>query len=400
MPEDGWVEVSGYAEAAEVLRSPNVIMAGGPSDPYFRTGGLTRIDGAVHNQRRRTTSSLLKMDRHARFRESVLRPAVARSIGELRAVAEPGGPGADLVTFGFRVFTELTAAVIGLETMGRLDDLVDINRRLHGAGDSNLEALHGTPPQALLDEAIAATERLRRDHYEPSLAAHQAILAEVEAGTRSGDSLPHDLLMLIATRADGHWEDPDVAFREASSFFRAGINTSTQALAFVADELWRWLDAHPEDVPRAADPELLVGVVEESLRLHPVAPELLRLARERLVLSTGRIIEAGGAIAVQVAAANRDPAVFGPDAEAFDPHRSFAKGVYPYGLAFSTGPHMCFGLPLVMGRQGSDGTLVHTLGELLRAGMHRDPERPPEKRVGTHKDVFLTYPILMGAMPG
>lgn len=56
---------------------------------------------------------------------------------------------------------------------------------------------------------------------------------------------------------------------------------------------------------------------------------------------------------------------------------------------------MCFGFPLVIGQEGADGSLVHTLRALLDAGLQPDPGRPPRKRSHTHKDTYLSYPILL-----
>ena len=412
-PTGSWLHLTSYADAAEVLRSPHVVIAGGPTDAHFRAGTLTRLDGAAHQQGRRVASRLLKRDGHAWFRQTALFPAVTRHIAGLvageaaggEAGRDPGGAAGhgDLVTFGFRVFSALTAAVIGFDTArdaAGLDDLVAINREMHAAGDSNLEALHGPPAQPMLAASIAANARLRRDHFEPALASRRRWLTEVAAGTRPEASLPHDLLTLIAGEVDPRWSDADIAFREASTAFRAGINTSTQQLVFSFDELTRWLAANPADGPRLGDNAFLLEVIQESLRLHPVATELLRVATQELTLTSGVQVPAGGQLLINVALANRDPKAFGADSDAFNPRRRASETAYPYGLAFSTGPHMCFGLPLVMGREGIDGTLVHTIRELLSAGVRQDPTRPTEKRVGTHKDVWLRYPVLAAGAPG
>ena len=47
--------------------------------------------------------------------------------------------------------------------------------------------------------------------------------------------------------------------------------------------------------------------------------------------------------------ANRDPAVFGPDAERFDPHREIPDDVPRWGLTFGTGFHACLGMELAGG---------------------------------------------------
>jgi hypothetical protein len=55
---------------------------------------------------------------------------------------------------------------------------------------------------------------------------------------------------------------------------------------------------------------------------------------------------------------------------------------------------MCMGLPIVLGAQGIDGTQVHVLRALYRAGMRRDPARPA-LRMPANKERYDSYPILL-----
>lgn len=85
------------------------------------------------------------------------------------------------------------------------------------------------------------------------------------------------------------------------------------------------------------DPGLVTPAVDELLRwLSPVQG----LARTTTVPVTvaGTAIPAGAKVLLLYAAANRDPAEFGPSAGALDVGRRF-----PRMLAFSTGPHHCLG---------------------------------------------------------
>jgi hypothetical protein len=70
--------------------------------------------------------------------------------------------------------------------------------------------------------------------------------------------------------------------------------------------------------------------------------------------------------------------VFGEDVADFNPYREVEQGTHRYGLAFGAGPHMCFGLPLVMGSEGTDGSLVHLLKTVLAAGAEPDPDGPEQ----------------------
>jgi hypothetical protein len=125
------------------------------------------------------------------------------------------------------------------------------------------------------------------------------------------------------------------------------------------------------------DPAFVYRMVAESLRLHPVVPYLFRVAGEAATLPSGTQVQAGEVLCIDVRPANRDRAVFGDDADTFDPNRSLPKGVYAFGLAFGTGRHMCFGLPIIIGTDGTDGSHTQMVRALFAAGIDRDRAQPP-----------------------
>ena len=98
---------------------------------------------------------------------------------------------------------------------------------------------------------------------------------------------------------------------------------------------------HPDVLERLRrEPELSVRLVEELLRYEPpvqIVPN--RTAMADLELPDGTIPK-GSAIALMLAAGNRDPARF-PDPERFDPDREDVEH-----LGFGSGIHSCFGAPL------------------------------------------------------
>ena len=89
-----------------------------------------------------------------------------------------------------------------------------------------------------------------------------------------------------------------------------------------------------------ADPSLVAGAVEESLRLEPAAAVVDRYATRDTELA-GAPIRARELVVVSIAGANRDPSVF-PDPDRFDIRRENAK----LHAAFAHGPHVCIGMHL------------------------------------------------------
>ncbi|KOG25194.1 MULTISPECIES: cytochrome P450 family protein [Streptomyces] len=103
----------------------------------------------------------------------------------------------------------------------------------------------------------------------------------------------------------------------------------------------RNLLTHPEQLAALrADPDLLDGAIEESLRYDgPVETGTFRFTREDVTLG-GREIPAGQSVLVGIGALDRDPARFS-DPDRFDIRRD-TRG----HLAFGHGIHYCLGAPL------------------------------------------------------
>jgi cytochrome P450 len=120
----------------------------------------------------------------------------------------------------------------------------------------------------------------------------------------------------------------------------------------------------------------------------------LRLATDDVELRSGRTIRAGQTVGIMVIDANRDAAVFGADSDQFNPWREVPKGVYPYGVAFGTGRHMCFGLPMVLGSNGADGSHGQILRLFFEAGVAPHPSALPTKNPESRLDVWGSYPVV------
>lgn len=398
----GWVEITDYREALEVFRSPKVgANRSSAADERFRAGTAIRIDGVEHRDRRRAMNHLLKRNGHAWFRERALHPAVARNLEALlRDRGADGTVRADLVPFGFRLHVQMAATlagVDGVDSEAAADELLAISTAVGtAAAQTNVEALYVDvrPEDSVLDAGDAAKAKYEERFFRPSLERRQRLLADVEDGRLAEDDLPKDLMTLIAARVDPRWSDDGLAIRETLLVMRATVGSSTQAMVRVIDEVWRWLDEHPEDRPLLADDEFLMGAVNDALRLYPSQPGFARYALEDLTLSSGREIKQGEHLVIRAGIAARDASVFGPDADRFNPRRPTAPGTYAFGLSFASGPHMCFGLPLVMGAEGIDGSLFYILKRLFAAGMQPDRERQAARVPGIAAFRFASYPVL------
>ncbi len=385
-----------------MYRSPKVgANRSSPADERFRAGTAIRIDGAEHRDRRRAMNNLLKRNGHAWFRERALHPAVNRNLEALlRDRDATGTVRADLVPFGFRLHVQMAATlagVDGVDSEAGADELLRISSAVGtAAAQTNVEALYVDvrPEDSVLAAGDAARARYEERFFRPSLQRRRRLLEDVEAGRLAEQDLPKDLMTLIAGRVDPRWSDEGLAIRETLLVMRATVGSSTQAMLRVIDEVWRWLEQHPDDRPLLADDAFLMGAINDALRLYPSQPGFARYALDDLTLSSGRRIKKGEHIVIRAGIAARDASVFGPDSDRFNPRRPTAPGTYAFGLSFASGPHMCFGLPLVMGADGIDGSLFYILKRLYAAGLQPDPDREPSRVKGIAAFRFASYPVI------
>ena len=167
----------------------------------------------------------------------------------------------------------------------------------------------------------------------PSAAGDAAFghLAEAIAGAFGGSSLVAD----AAGDAGGLSRDEVVS--NAAVLMFGGIETTE---GMIANALLHLLQ-HPEALAAVrADPRLVSGAVEESLRLEPAAATIDRYATRDADFG-GAPVRVGDLVLISIAGANRDPAVF-PNPDSFDLARENAK----LHLAFAHGPHVCIGMHL------------------------------------------------------
>ncbi|HEY1348264.1 MAG TPA: cytochrome P450 [Ktedonobacteraceae bacterium] len=186
--------------------------------------------------------------------------------------------------------------------------------------------------------------------------------------------------LLLAAEEDGtHLTREDILYM-CLEMMMAGNVTTTMLLSYALDRFSR----HPQLYEALrADPALIPGALEETLRYDFSEISLRRTARHDLILD-GHTIRAGEMIIARVGAAHFEEDYF-PQAEQFDirrtpnPHMTFGYGI-----------HVCLGAPLA--RLESRVALERIVDRF--SSIHPDPEQPLSRKHGhLHQFGLLLTPV-------
>jgi cytochrome P450 len=393
-----WELITSYTEAEEIIRSSDFRAGRLETESLpFRGDVLIELDGAEHRPRRELEGRLFSRAAIRHYEGRILDQTILRNLTDVAATPDADGVvRANLVDLTTSLFLQIAASVIGLDDVETTARTALLSRYFSVLDNAIVVKWSTRDHQEVIDEGLAVKQQFIRDFAAPSLERRRALVEEHQAGRLSREDLPMDLFTLMLLHPSPAW-DADLMHREAILYLSASIGSSSAALIFAIDELDQWLQTHPEDRARLTDTAFLRRIVNESLRLRATFPAMIRWAARDAVLKSGRTIAAGARVAIVNDAVNRDTAVFGPDADRFNPHRALAPGVHDYGLAFGTGAKSCIGKALITtARESSDSeldrALVKSIKEFYRAGLVVERERGVE-RAPTAEVRFTVYPV-------
>jgi cytochrome P450 len=399
------VTVSSYRDVAHTLRNRFLIQALYDEGGVVMQDVLLTLHGEPHKDRRRLENRVFRREIfHAYERES-FPPTIEKTLAPFVAAGR-----ADLVELGYRITMNLTADFAGIDrpeqSPAETDALLGLVRKFSEGATIVHSKRDKETVRAEVREALDAFEQA---FLAPSIARRRALLERFEAGGIEEAALPRDVLTVLLRNQDRLPLPPEVLRRELAFYLQAGAHSTGNAATHAMHEIFSWCAAHPEDEARLArDPVFLQRCVHESLRLHPASPVAWRRPECPVTLETGEAVEPADKVVVDMRAANRDPEVFGPDAERFDPHRELPADVPPFGLTFGKGMHACLGQDLDGGlvpRGPVDpdshlyGTVTLIVRMLRERGARPDPEAPPEADARTERPNWGRYPILLRGAP-
>lgn len=392
--------VSSYAGAVEALRHPQMVQALYDAGAVIMHKTLLTLDGEEHRLRRLLENRVFRKEFLAYYERDVF-PATLTAT--LAPYLEAGRM--DLIDFGRRVTMNLTADFAGIDRPEGSADETAVLFDLVKTFSEGATLVHSKRVKSEVESEVrAALVVLDTRFVQPSIRRRQELIAKFGRGEIAEDDLPRDILTVLLRNEDRVELPPDVLLREMAFYLQAGSHSTSNSMAHAMHEVFLWCERHPEDWQRVVDDRLfLQRCVHESLRLHPASPVAWRRPTCPFSMQSGDAVTEQDRVVIDLASANRDPAIYGDDASEFNPSRPIPRGHFPFGLTFSSGVHTCLGRDLdggVIAKSDTDparhqyGLISLLIGALLDAGVRPDPNERPEPDVHTQRPNWGRYPVV------
>jgi cytochrome P450 len=327
-PSIDYYVVTRYADVEAVFLDPETYSAGAAQLPLVKlepeateillAGGhrpqpsMVSLDPPAHTRLRRPAARAFTPRRVAE-----MEPRVRATVNELLDAVDPAAPFDLVETLTFPLPATIVFSFMGVPE-------ADYAQLKDWCGHRATLAW-GRPPAA------------EQVEHATSMAAYRAYLRELVA--RKADDRADDFASALLAIHD---EDPDALTHEeiASILFSLSFAGHETTNYLIGNLVRRLLEDPARWDEVVADPALIPGAVEETLRHDTSVPAWRRIAKRTVTLGGVEIPE-GSKLFLWLAASGRDASVF-PDPDVFDLRRANARR----HLAFGKGIHFCIGSAL------------------------------------------------------
>ncbi|MFW3169294.1 cytochrome P450 [Geodermatophilus sp. CPCC 206100] len=396
------VTIQTFADAKDAYRQKDLRQALYDEGEVIMADVLVNLHGDEHRARRRVENRSFRRETFDHYERELFPAVTDQTLAPHLAAGR-----VDLVHLGHELMLNLAALTAGVD---RPQGSAEETARLYDYMMVFIEGAtlaHSTKDKDEQRRLIAAgLLEWDEEFLAPSVARRREALARLAAGEIPESEVPRDVLTVLL-RSEGELRLPhEVLRREIAFVLLAGAHTSATAFVRSIDHILSWVEAHPEDAGKVVDDPLFVQrCIHETVRLNPSSPIGMRWALQDVTLKSGVHVPKGGKLVIDLAAVNRDPAVFGPTAAEFDPYRALPAGVGPFGLSFGGGMHVCIGQDLAAGvvplgevdpQHHLFGLVTGAVQRMFTEGVRRDPDDPPQRDANTARPYWGTYPVLLG----
>lgn len=348
-PQAGARLLGSFAAARDVLRSPKVRQAGATAEltDLSKPGEISFffLDGDLHRKRRAAVAALFAprtiLTRH--------RPVMERTMDAIVARLRRQGSAA-LDELSWQMAVDVAADIIGLTESDSNENLA---RRVKAVLDSSMERKPGWLGNLFFHaRMLVRVGRFWKHDLSPAIEARRKVPREDVITTMVRDGYSRKGMIM-----------------EALSYGGAGMMTTREFIVMCAWHLFEKPALRERFLTGPEDDQF--AILEEILRLEPVASLLHRRAAEDVAGEGDAALAEGELVAISIRDANVDEAIAGPCPFALDPDRAKRmKVVGPY-MSFGDGAHRCPGAQVAL---HETRVFLATLFRLPGIRLEREPE--------------------------
>ena len=323
MTQENRVVIDTYENAREAYLSRDLSQDLYTAGEVVMADVLITLHGEDHRMRRRLENRLYRREVFFHYENELFPEIIRDTLGPHVAAGK-----AELVSVSHQLMMNLAALTAGVdrpkgtpEESFRLYDylmvFIEGATLVHYKGDK----------QAKEAEIKAALEAFDQEFLAPGIARRTALISELDSGRVSEADLPQDVLTVLLRNEDSLNLPHQVILREIAFYLLAGAHTSATAFTRTLHHIFQWLDRNPERRDQIKSPSFVQRCVHETIRLQPSSPVSERKAEKEIQLASGLAIDKGSKVVIDLIQVNRDRAVFGDDADEFNPERKLPSGV-------------------------------------------------------------------------
>ncbi|HUD30559.1 MAG TPA: cytochrome P450 [Novosphingobium sp.] len=325
-PAAGARVVGTFAAGRDILRSPKVRQAGASAEvvDLSRPDEISFffLDGDLHRKRRAAVAGLFAPKTIATRHQAVMNRTMDGIVADLQ-----GRGTAPLDELSWQMAVDVAAEIVGLTDS---DSNANLARRVKAVLDASVGRKPGRL-NALLFNArmLVYVGRFWKHDLAPAIEARRR--------QPKDDVISHMVKENYSKKG---------MIMECLSYGGAGMMTTREFIVMAAWHLFEKPALRARFLEGGQDDQF--AILEEILRLDPVASMLHRRAAEPVAGEGGAAMAEGETACISIREANVDEAITGPCPYELDPDRAKRmKVVGPY-MSFGDGPHRCPGAQVAL----------------------------------------------------
>ena len=393
--------VTTFDDAKEIYRHKDFKQALYDAGEVVMGGVLVNLHGDEHRARRRLENRLFRRETLVHYERDLFPQVIQETLAPYVASGR-----AELVELSHQLMMNLAALNAGVDRPLKTKEETD---SLYGFMMKFIEGAtlaHTTrDPKEVTDEVEGAKSEFNVQFLAPSIKRRQQLIAA--AATDETVELPKDILTELLKNEDSLHLPDEIILKEIAFFLLAGAHTSATAFVRTLDNLFNWLDKHPEDRALVkTDRSFVQRSMFETIRLNPSSPTAMRRATTDITLKSGTVVPKDSLVTIDLMSVNRSANIFGDTASEFNPHRVIeTPNVAPWGLSFGHGMHACIGQELAAGlSERSEETSEFEYGlatvavqAMFDRNVVPNPELPAKMDTTTKRPYWGSYHVIFAS---